>query len=331
MKRNQVNMVSMEVAVGAFLFMILLALSVFTILLSQENIFQRYYRYEIQFPEVLGIRDGDNVLLHGVSVGKIRKVEVSPPGVQVEISLSRELVLHTDYRFEILTTSVLGGRSLNVDEGSAGLALVSKDTPLVGRAPVDLIDQATRTVEIIKTALEKDRILENLGESMKNVRQVSDSLSRGEGTLGKLLVDNAVYEDLKAITANLKGVSEQLSKGQSSLGRLLSDEGTIYEDVQTITKNLKETTDRLNSGEGTLGKLLSKDDTLYNDLQKSVASIRGIVQTVEAGEGTLGRLVKDPALYDNTVLLVDELRVTLDDFRETSPITTFATVLFGAF
>jgi phospholipid/cholesterol/gamma-HCH transport system substrate-binding protein len=331
MKRNTMNEVSMEMIVGAFLFMVLLALAFFTIVLSRENIFRTYHRYEIEFSEVQGIQEGDDVLLHGVPVGRIRTIEIVPSGVHVEASLTQALALREDYRIEILTTSILGGRSLNVYEGSEAAAPLAPGARIVGIPPADLIDQATRIVQTIKETMEKEKILENLGATLENLRKVTDSLSRGEGTLGKLLVDPTLYDDLQVTVANLKTASDHLAKGEGSLGRLLTDNGAVYEDVQAITKNLKETTERLNSGEGALGKLLSKDETLYADLEASIASFRTIAEKVEAGEGTLGRLVMDPGLYDDAVLLVDELRATLDDFRESSPVTTFTTVLFGAF
>jgi phospholipid/cholesterol/gamma-HCH transport system substrate-binding protein len=331
MKRNVMREATMEMTVGAFLFLVLLVLSVFTIALSRENIFRKYHRYEVRFAEVIGIQDGDDVLLRGVPIGRITVVEVTPEGVLVKLALTRPLALREDYRVEILTTSMLGGKSLNVYEGSAAAGPLPPGTPITGTPPADLIDTATRVVQDVKISLEKEKILENLGATLENLRQVTDSLSRGEGTIGKLLVDETVYNDLQVTVANLKTATEPLAKGEGTLGRLLTDDGAVYEDIRAITANLKETTERLNSGEGMIGKLLSEDETVYNDLQASVASIRTITAKIESGEGTVGRLIMDPGLYDDASLLVSELRATLDDFRESSPVTTFTTVLFGAF
>lgn len=331
MKRNAMREATMEMTVGAFLFLALVVLAVFTIVLSQKNIFRTYYPLEVRFAEVIGVQEGDDVLLRGVKIGRISGIEVVPDGVLVQLSLTRPLALREDYRVEIRTTSMLGGKSLNVYEGSPDAPARAEGAPLVGTTPGDLIDSATRVVQDVRSSLEKEKILENLGATLENLRQVTESLSRGEGTIGKLLVDETVYNDLQVTVANLKAATEPLAKGEGTLGRLLADDGAVYEDIRAITGNLKETTERLNSGEGMIGKLLSKDETLYNDLQASVASIRTITAKLESGEGTLGRLVMDPGLYDNVNLLVNEFRATLDDFRESSPVTTFTTVLFGAF
>ncbi len=83
--------------------------------------------------------------------------------------------------------------------------------------------------------------------------------------------------------------------------------------------------------EGKNGKLLSTDEKLYQDLSASVANIRSITDKVGSGEGTLGRLVNDDEIYTEAQKLLAELRAAIDDMRETSPVTTFSTVLFGAF
>ncbi len=52
---------------------------------------------------------------------------------------------------------------------------------------------------------------------------------------------------------------------------------------------------------------------------------------VAQGEGTLGRLLTDEGLYVEFEALLREGRAALDDIRETSPVTTFTSIFFGAF
>ena len=104
----------MEVTVGAFMFMILLALGFFTIVLSRQNIFRPSYRMDVVFENVKGLREGDNVFLRGVSVGKIKTLQIKSDGVHISVNLEQPVELHEDYAIEILPSSVLGGRYLNI-------------------------------------------------------------------------------------------------------------------------------------------------------------------------------------------------------------------------
>lgn len=296
MKKSRMQETSIEVTVGAFMFMILLALGFFTIVLSRENVFRKNYSMVVVFQDVRGLREGDNVFVRGVDVGKIKTLEIEPSGVRVRVTLDQDVVLYEDYSVEILPSSVLGGRFLNINVGSVDKPVVPSGTVLRGKMPADLIDEATRAAKLIREALEEGGIIENLKTSMAQIKEITTKLNEGEGTIGKLLTDRKVYDDISEITANLKDVSQ-----------------------------------RLGDGKGTLGKLLSEDDTLYNDLSAAAASIREITDQIAKGEGTLGKLTKDDELYQEAKLLLNELRATIDDYRETAPITTFTSIFFGAF
>jgi phospholipid/cholesterol/gamma-HCH transport system substrate-binding protein len=76
---------------------------------------------------------------------------------------------------------------------------------------------------------------------------------------------------------------------------------------------------------------MSDDDQLYKDLSATATSLKNISARVENGEGLLGRMLKDDSLYTDAQAAIKEFRAAIDDFRETSPITSFTTILFGAF
>ena len=83
MKKSRMQETSIEVTVGAFMFMILLALGFFTIVLSRENVFRKSYAMMVVFKDVRGLREGDNVFVRGVDVGKIKTLSVERDGVRV--------------------------------------------------------------------------------------------------------------------------------------------------------------------------------------------------------------------------------------------------------
>ncbi|MBM4157006.1 MAG: MCE family protein [Lentisphaerae bacterium] len=330
MKRSRIREVSMEVTVGAFLFMILLALGVFTIILSRQSLFTKKTYYDVRFTTIMGIREGDNVYLRGVIVGKIDDVVVEKHSVQLRLGLDRPLELHENYKMEILPSSMLGGKYLNVEEGDADRPLVPVGAMLTGVTPVDLIDEATRTVTSIREALEGG-VLADVSQIVSNANAMVARVERGEGSLGKLLAEDDVYNDIKAVTANLKSISDRIEKGQGSLGKLLADDGKIYQDIEVVAANLRKSSQDLADGKGLIGKLLSEQDTVYDDLRASALAIREITESLNRGEGSIGKLIRENDIYDETKMLLRELRATIDDFRETAPVTTFTSIFLGAF
>lgn len=296
MKKSRFQQSSVEVLVGAFLFMALLALGFFTIILSQENWFSKSYQLEVVFDDVSGLIKGDKVYVHGVDVGRVKDMAITPDGVKTLLSLSQDLKLRDNYRIRVIPSSVLGGKYVDVDEGGADNPLLAPGTLVRGNGPVDFIAQLTEATQSIRGSLEKGGILANLEGTMANLREITDRLQRGEGTIGRLLTEDEVYTELRKISSNIGEVSE-----------------------------------RLNKGEGTLGKLLSKDDTLYRDLSSTVTALKDVAETLSRGEGTLGKLAKDDTMYNQANELLGEARAAIDDLRETTPVVSFSSIFFGAF
>lgn len=301
---------SIEVLVGFFMFIILIALGVFTIILSRQNFLQKRYPVAVAFSEISGLREGDPVFLRGMKVGTVKSAMLDNSHVIVRADLNVPVQFREGYKVEVVASSMLGGKQLKIFEGPLNAVPLPEDTAIAGTTPTD--------------------VLEELGAAVAGIRQLTDKVSAGEGTLGKLIHDEAVYNNLQETLTHLRDVSAKLAKGEGTVGKLLHDE-TVYNDLKTTMSNLQDVSGRLANGEGTLGRLLSKDEQLYQDLSASIANIRLITDKIGSGEGTLGRLVNDDEIYVEARKLLGELRAAIDDMRETSPVTTFSTVVFGAF
>ncbi len=331
MKKDRMKEMSIEVTVGAFMFMALLALGIFTIVLSQENFFRQTYDVQIKFSEVMGLRTGDNVFLRGVDVGKIADMTIERDHVLITARIEQKVNFTEDYAIEIASVSALGGKRLVINPGRPELPKVPTGTVLQGLPPKDVIVEATETIAMIRKTLEDGRVLENMTELVADFKQVSEQIASGQGTLGKLLMDDEMHGNLTETIANIKEISDRLTSGRGTLGRLFSEDDTMYEDLQATLSNLRQVSEGLSEGQGLLGRLLTEDDPIQRDLADAIAGIKGITESIESGQGSLGKLVHDDSLYEEAKLLLIDARAAIDDFRETSPITTFSSIFFGAF
>ncbi len=330
MKRSHMKEITMEVTVGAFIFMILLALGFFTIIFSYENIFAPTHSVAVKFDHVRGLRQGDNVFIRGVQVGRVRSMEIMEDGVRVHATLDYPPNLREDYRVEILPSSLLGGQYISLYEGSPEALSISYDQMLYGATPVDIMEETTATIKTLRESLVEGGILENLESTMLRLSRITEDIEAGRGSLGKIMADETLYENIQKVTENLNNITSMMERGEGTLGRLMTDE-TVYNNLLEISDNISLISRRITAGEGTMGRLFAEDDTLYEDLVESAAAIRKITTQLAEGEGTIGRLFTDEELYEEAKLLISEIRATIDDFRETAPLTTFTSVFFGAF
>ncbi len=302
---------SIEVLVGLFMFIILIALGVFTIVLSRQNLFQKKYPLQVVFEEVGGLREGDSVYLRGTQVGTVESTFLDNDHVVVTSELDVPVSFRKGYKVEVISSSMLGGKMMKIYEGPLRADPLPDGEVIAGEIPVD--------------------ILEELGVAVVGIRQLSEDVTAGEGTLGKLLKDENMYDQFAGIMSNLNTVSERLSNGEGTLGKLMSADDRLYQDLQSAAANIRSITERIEQKQGTLGKLLSDDSTMVEDMETSVANIRDITGKINSGEGTLGKLISDDQVYAEAEQLLAELRAAIDDMRETSPVTTFSSVFFGAF
>jgi phospholipid/cholesterol/gamma-HCH transport system substrate-binding protein len=335
-KSNRRNDVTTEIVVGAFMFTILVVLLTITVVISQNKFFEKTYPMVALFPDVGGLKEGENVYLRGVKVGNVNSIQVSDekPGVEVRLVLDRPVTLYEDYQLMVESSSLLGGMRLVIDEGSRDAEKVDPDTysDLTGNPAPDLMGTANRMLE--------------------DIREVTRQISSGEGTIGKLVYDESLYDEanalvtslgesakrLEEVSENAKLVTDRIAQGKGSLGKLLSEDESLYNNltntlhqINLASEDARTIMERVEKGEGTIGKLLSPDDQVYQDLKDTVASLKKFSKNLGEQQGTVGRLINEDTLYVKIEGLVDEARATIDDFRETSPITTFSTIFFGAF
>jgi phospholipid/cholesterol/gamma-HCH transport system substrate-binding protein len=354
-----------DMLVGLFVAGVLVLLAFFTIVISGSDLLHGGgQRLEVRFSDVGGLRPHDSVIVHGVPVGQVKKMWLEKDGsVQVELLLNPHVQMHVGYRITVVCSSLLGGNYLLVEPG-AGAAL--PDTAVfVGEPPRDLMRDVAEVVAGLRRTLEDEGTLgnirkasvslaevlgriergegtlgrlcstdetmfTNLSVTASNLRTISDRLEKGEGTLGKLFSpDDRLYQDASAAAASLREISGRLEHGEGTLGKLLAKDDTLYSNLSATVANLRTISDRLEHGEGTLGKLLSKDDQVYRDAAQTIANLREVTERLDRGEGTLGKLSKDEALYKDIKGLVGDARQTLDGIRETTPVTTFTTILTG--
>ena len=355
---------TMEVIVGAFMAMIMFGLVYFTVILSAQRLFTDKYELEVIFEDVMGLRNGDNVVVRGMPIGKVSELRLNTNGVHVVALLDQRIRVREGYRMSIVPTTVLGGRHLHIDEGPEDAEELPIDTLFEGELTYDLMADASELVYELKQELvdggtienltavsrdlkaitaglqagkgtigkllREDTLHEELSGAVASLKVIAAKLEKGEGTLGKLLADDTLHTDLSTTVASLKAVSGRLDKGEGTLGKLLVD-ATLHKELAATAASLRNVAARLESGKGTAGKLLADDDTLYRDLSAAASSLKTIAGRIENGEGLLGRLVADDALYSQVEELVGEVREAVDDFRETAPITTFTSIFFGAF
>ncbi len=353
-----------EAIVGLFMLAVLGLLVYFTIIISGVDVLQgrRKVVARVEFSDVGGLKDHDNVMYRGTKVGAVDKIDLSPSNLVVAIEIDRDVVLRESCRIAVCNLSMLGGNYLLLEEGE-GDVLPLDTTLFKGEKPTDWMQDVSniaKNLNDITSGGELKAIVTNIQAASEKVLGVVSRVERGEGTIGKLLSsDDAVYRDIaatvgdaKAVASNANVIVDRVARGEGTIGKLLSADDTVYRDLQKTLSAAGDIAERIRNGEGVAGRLVAKDDPLGAEIDSAVAAFRKACESfdarevmagasklldslnataarIEKGEGTIGKLINESELYDEINALAKDVRQVMDNFRDTTPISTFGSLIMG--
>lgn len=345
-----------EAIVGIFMLAVLALLVYFTIVISGVDMLggRSLVEARVTFTDVGGLKDQDNVMYRGTKVGKVERIILGEKDLTVVMEIDRDVVLRDGYRIAVCNLSMLGGNYLLLEEGR-GEKLDLAATVFRGETPTDWmrdISSIAKNVNAITGSGELKAIVTNLAAASESVKVVAGRLERGEGTVGKLLSsDTALWDGVESAATNLAAITADIRRGRGTIGKLMTDD-SVHGNLDKTLANIAEISGRLERSEGFLGKLLAKDDSVYGDFSAAVRSFRkagesldtGAIVTsatnllsnlnsvalkIDSGEGTLGRLVNDKTVHEEIEGLTRDVRQVIDNYRDTTPISTFGSLIMG--
>ncbi len=292
MATTKSNLSFSQLRVGIFV-LFGLAVLAFMVLNSTGdfNPFEKKLLLKARFAGADGLRDGSEVQLAGVSIGKVQEVILLPPDspeeFKVEAILSVNNTLNgkpiserirTDSTAQLVATSILANdKMINITPGTIKGSAVSENHIL----------DSTEAVSINKLTETGNKLLTQIDKIAVPANEILSKANQGEGTLGQIINNDQLYRNLDTAVAETR---------------------------LTVVK-LQTTLDKVNSGNGSAGKLLN-DPELYNSLNRTVSELEGISKDLRSGRGTAGKFLTDEALYNDTRSAIKELR---DSVRSLQP------------
>ncbi len=211
----------LELKVGSFVLMAVLALTFFIISISDLSVFEKGRHIQVVFGFASGLREAAPVRLAGVEVGLVKKLQVFVDGndggktrVRVTAWIKGDTAIPVDSNVTINQLGILGEKYLEIIPGSS--TDVIKDNGLItGHDPV-AIEKITEKMDSLMTKLEltvdninndilTDKNKKSLEDALEGFGSLGTDLKEGRGTLGKLLTDESIYHNLDDLTSDLKG------------------------------------------------------------------------------------------------------------------------------
>jgi phospholipid/cholesterol/gamma-HCH transport system substrate-binding protein len=284
-----------EIKVGLF---VLLGLVLAALLIIKFNKgsgpMTKTYHLRMQAKDVSGVIPGSFVLMAGVRIGSVERIELDSDSgsVMLVTRLLSKYRLRTDSKFMIKQSGFIGDQYIAAFQGKSDKFLGNNETVQV-EEPFDLGEVARSTGGLVK------RVDTMVGQLSNAVDRVDKTLLAGETltNLAKIVsnfhtVSETTLSTLRKvetlIDTNAPGINASVTNAQSFSAKL---DGLATELRETLATNRTQLTASIKNIENATAKL----DMAMGD--------------VNAGKGLAGALIKNEQLSTDMSLIMSNLQV----------------------
>ena len=265
----------------------------------------------VEFNKAMGLEAGSDVLLQGMRVGTVDKVELSPPNtVRVVVRLEKDVPVYYPPASEITIRfgTLIGQPYVDIVNRRVG-KVIEKGDKVRGIDPVsweELVPQARELANSLNSIVGDPQFQENLRTTVADladaarslrvilasipaneVRQISTNIRRVSERLNALASDKRLDSTLSNVEAATRQLAEILSdpKLKSGIARTIQEAEQTLRSVRRIVgdeetqKNLKALAANLKESSEALKKLLSEEG-IGGEAKKVLAEARATVSAV---------------------------------------------------
>jgi phospholipid/cholesterol/gamma-HCH transport system substrate-binding protein len=276
----------LQIKVGLFVFIGLALLAVVLIQFSKStSLFHGTYELHLNAVNVGGLKERAGVLLAGVQVGTVSKIQLADDGKSVVILLrvySNYKIYH-DARFVIEQSGFLGDQYVSVIPTNNKERLLVNGDEVNCQEPFNLqevarsasgfiqrIDETAKKLDASVSDLQRvvlnEQTLTNFAIAIGNARTFSEQALGTVNDINTIIATNATQVSIAV--SNAVFFSQQLTGLADSANTLLATNGAeisvAVQNVKSSTDTLKKLTDDLQSGKGLAGTLLQNEQLATN-------------------------------------------------------------------
>jgi len=302
-----------EAKVGIFVFLGLLILIYMTATVGKWNLGQdKGYLVTAKLDSAAGLLKDSPVKVLGVTQGTVETLAIDQGKALIRMRLPGELTLPEDSLVYLRSESLLGESYIEIKPGSPDKPPVTDGEELLQGAPPADIDQ----------------LISELGGVATGIKKLTQTINQPVDTFNEKEQQGAfesIVGNLEATSGSLKNLTQRIERGEGTLGKLLTDE-SLYNELKVTLSDMGTAINNLSSSEGTLVKLF-QDDEIYRDIKEITAKLNAIISKTERGEGLAGRLFIENKNYEDPSAVQGSDAATPPQDSEYVPLTALGGML----
>lgn len=291
---------SREAKIGLFGLIILATFYLGINFIKSKHLFSSDNSFYAVYNQADGIEVSSPVMIKGFRVGTVDKVSfnIENSTVIVKMSVKSDYPIPNDSKAKIASSSLLGGKVLDLQLGTAKQYYESGDTVATMSDP-SLLQIAGDEYERLKYMASS--LIEEVAKALASVNEV-------------LSAENVA--NLRSTLAHIESISNSADNLMVSQSKNL---GTTIENLAALSESLKRSTPALENG---INKFSLLADSLSNsvpELSRNAANaldnLNSTLRKIDRGDGAIGKLVNDQELYENLNTATQSLNLLLQDLK----------------
>ncbi len=231
------------------------------------------------FHQITGVQTGAIVRVSGARAGSVQEIAVptGPAGTfRVTLQIDEKLhpLVRTDSIAKIRTEGLVGGSYLAISTGSESAPRAADGSTIPSQEPFDvsdLLQQMSDTIRVVNGTIasvqdELERAIKSVTDTvhdaddliaslrgditsmattgariMADAAQIADGIRQGQGTIGKLVTDDALYTKAVGIATNAEQVAVETRQAVAAASQAIASLRQQSGPVSDVATNLRAT------------------------------------------------------------------------------------------
>lgn len=299
-----------KIWVGLFVILgIVFLLSSILMIGNIHETFKKKIKVTALFDDISGLQIGNNIWFSGVKIGivnKLRFYDKSQVEVTMKVDVNAQQYIRKDAMVKISSDGLIGNKILIIYGGTSLSDPVNEGDTLG-------VEKTFSSEDMINMLQENNK---NVLKISSDFKDISQNLLAGEGSLGKLLKNDALYNNLNATSQSLQQAS---AKANVMINRLndfssafakkgtfandLANDTTVFHSFRLSALQLQEVTNKANTLVANLNNVSTNPNSTFGVLMYDEPTGARIKETIKYLESGSQKLDEDLEAVQHNIFL----------------------------
>ncbi|MGB5818928.1 MAG: MlaD family protein [Saonia sp.] len=268
---------------------------------NNQDLFSKTFTISTIFNNVNGLQLGNNVRFSGINVGTVKGIDMENDStIRVRMAIEQRMQTHItkDAIASIGSDGLVGNMIVNIIPGRESSKRIQEGDEIPSYSKIGTDDMMS-TLNVTN---------QNAALLTADLLKVTQSLTQGKGTLGRLLNDSVMANDLQVTITNLKHASGQATLVIGELNEIIR---STHFNESPVGVLLNDTI----SG-GKIKNIISNLETSSREVDEMVKNLNTVVNDFKKGDGAIHYLTSDTTLVQSLEISMKNIEEGTARFNE---------------